>query len=353
MGSPNIASDRVPPDIASSSFLLDHLPSAHRFLLRGHAEQIHAAIEQLNEKDPYGKACCWLGVRDAPAFGMEQLVQRIAQHDLGQMPELSGYEWWLQVRKAHTGIDFHHDTNWNDAMHDDNEDGRSGTRLTFPLFSSVTYLSDVGGPTVLLVPSNLSSSSISPLNVDPAEYGGLLNRTLETEAATILVSYPEWGKHLRFRGNLYHGVLDAVARPPAARRAPRSVGGHRGPPPAEETRMTLVVTYWEKPYRHIQRFPRESFLRRLSKQACIRVLPPARGLAKSGSHMHARAARGSTHACMRGSLTEEPSPSPSPSPSPLTLTLTSHPHPCSNTHHRQDTAAVPCQLPDVQPAHPR
>jgi hypothetical protein len=223
-------------------WLLSHLTTPHRSELLMHVREIHEAINMLNGADRFGKACCWLGADDTPAFGLEQLVRQIVSHDLARAaaaPSISacdlrdvvGSEWWLQLRRPSQDIPFHHDTNWNDA-----EAGGSEP-LTFPSCSSVTYLSDVGGPTIVLSPSD---PSLRPWRVGAgAGYDALLNRTVHAASRhDAFVSYPAWGKHVRFRGNLYHGSLDELhAFTTRGERISRALLDHashaRGPLPAQ------------------------------------------------------------------------------------------------------------------------
>ena len=234
--------------------LLSQLSTAQRGELLALTRSTYDAIDALNAADAYGKACCWLSRDDAPQTALEQLVSVIGEHDIrasaalpGGSCDLSGvagYEWWLQIRPPASGQPFHHDTDWND------HDAGLSPSLSFSRCSSVTYLSDAGGPLVVLVPHD---AAIEPKRAHARhsdEYDRALNATLRAPHGAY-VSAPLFGKHVRFRGSLYHGVLEQHAA--AERHA--------------DDRIALVVAYWAAPLRRIHRFPREHFARQLSRHA--------------------------------------------------------------------------------------
>jgi hypothetical protein len=234
--------------------LLTSLTGAQRADLMQHVEETYAAIDTLNAADRYGKACCWMDMADQPAIGLEEVARSVVQHDMAHAGDecdldgVVGFEWWLQ-RRTRQDIPFHHDTNWNDA-----ESG-SSSDVRFPVCSSVLYLSDYGGPTVIIEPLE---RELMPDRV-PArperEYELLINRTVGAAArSNVYFSFPAWGKHVRFRGNLYHGVLDSLSPTPTE----VARGG---------TRTSLIVTYWRLPYQHIKRFPRQRFVDLLESHA--------------------------------------------------------------------------------------
>ena len=127
----------------------------------------------------------------------------IAEHDRAHVEApIAGIEWWIQSRPPHEGMPWHHDTNWND-----HESGLSDT-LAFSATSSVTYLSDAGGPLVVLVPHEPAREARPVVGARNSEaYEGLINTTMRTPHAGYVIM-PRFGKHVRFRGSLYHGVLE-------------------------------------------------------------------------------------------------------------------------------------------------
>lgn len=81
--------------------------------------------------------------------------------------------------------------------------------MVFPRVSTVTYLTPVGGPTVVLNMTTVDGNRHSP-----------------PVAAVGHLSYPVLGRHLMFDGRLVHGVLPV-------------------PPDVESgTRVTLLVNWW-------------------------------------------------------------------------------------------------------------
>ena len=230
----------TPIDVAD---LLHSATSAQRAELQMVSRQTYDALSYLDAQDPYGKACCWLPRGAAPATALEQLVLHIAEHDLQRarqgaacdLRDITGFEWWLQVRRPADGMPFHHDTNWADA-------DQGFADFSFAACSSATYLSDAGGPLVVLdgpnaVPSAGSAATGSDWR---SAYERQLNETIRASAhAGGHVFIPRFGKHVAFSGAAYHGVLDdAVLR--RADEQPQSGSGER---------MALVVAYWSQPMR--------------------------------------------------------------------------------------------------------
>jgi hypothetical protein len=101
------------------------------------------------------------------------------------------------------GTEFHYDK--DEAVASDQ------MRMVFPLVSTVSYLTSVGGPTVIL---NMTS-------VDGTHH-------VPPIAAVGHFSYPVGGRHTMFDGRMLHGVLPAPTDGPDS--------GH--------TRITLLVNWW-------------------------------------------------------------------------------------------------------------
>ena len=156
----------------------------------------------------------WIGCGDAPRCDLERLALAVfAAHTRGVEYDASrsGAEFWAQVRAdghAQEAVQFH----WDVDEHCCDELGVN----VQPHLSTVTYLTDVGAPTVVLgVPA--------PRAVKDEEeaYGAI---------STAHVSWPRVGKHICFDGSLLHGTLPeakAAAAPAAA-----------GP------RVTFLVNVW-------------------------------------------------------------------------------------------------------------
>jgi len=142
--------------------------------------------------------------------------------------DVSGAEWWVQVRPATTpgeeaqpsagGIGWH----W-----DKDEELRTATGLfVHPHVSTVTYLSDAGAATVVLDSCADFASGTPPLDA-PIRRG--------------LASWPSAGKHLSFDGRHLHGVphelLQIPVLPPPGR--PAAVAEA-----ARGQRVTFLVNIW-------------------------------------------------------------------------------------------------------------
>ena len=169
----------------------------------------------------------WMPAGAEPRFGLERAAMETFEfHTRGcQFPlARSGAEWWVQIRRlaapAPAGptrredvgtpregpsIGFHWDMDL-EVMRD------HGLGL-HPHLSTVTYLSDVGGPTAVAAQRR------------PDEEAGV-----RLKPRALLLSYPCVGKHLAFDGRFVHG---APATPTPA--APGS---------GEPIRVTFLVNIW-------------------------------------------------------------------------------------------------------------
>lgn len=236
--------------MADGAWLLQHLTLPQRGDLIALTRATYAAIDMLNSKDEFGKACCWLARDAEPETVLEQLVHQIAMHDLSHptracdLTDVVGFEWWLQLRPPNAGMPFHHDTDWNDHQSGATEN------LSFASCSTVTSLTGFGGPLVVLAPHDASREAQAVRHTD--EYERLLNSTLRAGHAAH-ISLPAFGKHVRFRGGLYHGVLQ------------QPVIDSRG------DRIALVVAHWTRPMERVRRFPREALQQMLAKQGLART----------------------------------------------------------------------------------
>ena len=127
-------------------------------------------------------------------------------------PPGSGAEWWVQVRgtAAEAGkeesLGFHWDRDEEEAV------ATGGRTVTCPNFGTVTYLTAVGAPTVVVPVSPVKATGKHPFS-------------------SVYVSHPSPGKHIVFRGDALHGCP-----PEMMRKAPGGAGGY--------TRITLLVNVW-------------------------------------------------------------------------------------------------------------
>jgi hypothetical protein len=128
---------------------------------------------------------------DAPA---RLLFEQVIQHLRTFVPrahEIIGAEWWLRATTTDTGFPFHFD-----------RDEGIRTSIVSPDLATILYLSNAGGPTVILdaTPSRRSAPKAG-IAVDPRP-----------------------GRFAMFPGTLLHGVLPG--------------------PPSRWPRVTMLVNWW-------------------------------------------------------------------------------------------------------------
>jgi hypothetical protein len=160
-----------------------------------------------------------------PRCTLERLAKEIfmqhtaeAQYD----PTKSGAEWWVLCLHQIDDVGFHWDRDYGIELEEN--------RLVHPNLGTVTYLSDIGGPTVFLdmvgnIPSKL--------------YDGFPLRQCR-------VSYPRAGKHVTFDGHLLHGAPASLC-PKTSSDSDESDGSEstdEGSVPDSEARITFLVNIW-------------------------------------------------------------------------------------------------------------
>jgi Tfp pilus assembly protein FimT len=139
--------------------------------------------------------------RPPPRSAIEAAVHVLHDLDFGDAPTpVVGAEWWLQERRPAENIGYHYDK--------DEAYASEHMTMRFPEVSTVTYLSDSGGPTLIFNQTTPDGN----LEVPP----------LPVEA---VLAYPHPNKHLVFRGNLQHGVSGSLAEE------------------AQHTRRTLLINW--------------------------------------------------------------------------------------------------------------
>ena len=160
----------------------------------------------------------WLAAMAEPRCALERLARAIfARHTEGVVynPDLSGAEWWAQVRQGahkHEAIEFH----WDVDEHFCDLPGGGGVHV-HPHLSTVTYLSPVGAPTLIIdtaAPRDASAAAIAAV-YGPVSSGG--------------ISFPKLGKTIVFDGSRFHGAVPACSGEGA---------------PAGGTRVTFLVNIW-------------------------------------------------------------------------------------------------------------
>ena len=122
-------------------------------------------------------------------------------------PHLSGAEWWTQVVDSDNDIGFHWDRDYG-------QEQSTGENI-YPHLATVTYLTDKGGPTVILNKKGCSTSE--------ANHSG--------SADIVIISTPLLGKHIKFDGRLLHA-------------APSNLILKRKTETVKSTRITFLVNIW-------------------------------------------------------------------------------------------------------------
>ena len=127
----------------------------------------------------------------------------LTRYDRG---DIKGAEWWIQKRSGYEGIGFHYD---KDEAYASNH-----MTMSYPILSTITYLTDSGAPTLIVNQTSLDGNVEVP---EIPEHG--------------VLSFPKQGRHVIFRGDLNHGVAKTVSLDSV-----------------NDERITLLVNWWgEKP----------------------------------------------------------------------------------------------------------
>ena len=140
----------------------------------------------------------WLASDAVPRCSLEAFAREIYIHQTRRFPhrrneELSGAEWWVQVRrgdgrKAALGHKNPQDVSWH--WDKDEQLVDDGGPTVHPAVSTVTYITGMGAPTVVIP----------------------LGRRDDGCARSCFISYPTRGKHIVFDGRWLHGAPRSLAR---------------------------------------------------------------------------------------------------------------------------------------------
>ena len=154
------------------------------------------------------RATFWFDMNDTPRFALEEIVQQICKLDFPnesyKKHGIIGREWRSQVRQPNEDIVFHFDKDEGRATKD--------KIFKFPYIGTVTYLTECGGPTMVFDHRTTErNNSYSPKKPKDG-----------------FISMPAIGKHIKFDGELFHGVMGAM----------NSVT-------KENTRITFLINYWQ------------------------------------------------------------------------------------------------------------
>jgi len=137
----------------------------------------------------------WKPRNAEPKNFFERLADEIFDcHTEGKSFSSGGIEWWVQIRGKNTkygnSLGFHWDEDYQD--YDENSASSVKKPKRTPHIATVTYLSDWGAPTVVLNRGPLTPAEIEEDDCLDIDEG--------------FVSFPQFGKHVAFRGDLLHGV---------------------------------------------------------------------------------------------------------------------------------------------------
>lgn len=146
-------------------------------------------------------------------------------------PTTSGAEWWTQVVDDQDDIGFHWDRDYG-------HEGSTGENL-YPHLATVTYLTNRGGPTVIL-------NKIGCLYSQDCHSG---------PASDIVVSKPVLGKHIKFDGRLLHAAPSNLISSEAPNESDEKSGKNPGivqfrsvekyaDTLIESKRVTFLVNIW-------------------------------------------------------------------------------------------------------------
>jgi len=225
------------------------------------ARQECIRLHAIDESTEILDASFWFLATESPRCLLEAIAQVVFEsHTDGIVfdPANSGAEWWFQVKEtqgtktsrgtvegaAATAGDKKcpHDYSAGEEIpfHFDKDEvlaACSGLYI-YPQLSTVTYLTDEGGATLVCPLTRAADGHLDAVD----EKGSDKERDLA--APWLIVSHPVEGKHLVFDGRHLHGVPDSLKRLPVT-------GGGEGNP-----RITLLVNVWlnHSPF-GIERFP--------------------------------------------------------------------------------------------------
>ncbi|KAL1519695.1 hypothetical protein AB1Y20_023205 [Prymnesium parvum] len=173
-------------------------------------------------------ATFWIGADATPQTDLERLALQIFEFHAANAlfdRSSSGAEWWTQCISASDDIAMHWDRDY-DLQADQGI-------LLHPHLATVTYLTDVGGPTLVL-------DRVSPLMQDETPCGPISRATASFPKESITrpdlqPAYFPWaivGRHLSFDGRLLHGAPSELMQP-----AGKAAAG-------SARRVTFLVNVW-------------------------------------------------------------------------------------------------------------
>ena len=140
----------------------------------------------------------WNSKDNEPKTLIEYIAKSISLKDYpnGFPDNYVGFEWWVQTRDKKENITFHYDK-------DEALTSLKGIYI-YPIKSTITYLTDIGGPTAIFNDEKYNNGYLS---------------------------FPKENKHVIFDGHLFHGVIGPL--------------GKSGPKKGN-LRITFLINYWYK-----------------------------------------------------------------------------------------------------------
>ena len=181
--------------------------------VQSYLDTLHGPIDVLQEQclRLYNKGSFWLAASSNGNSIVENVVSQIFAYHVPndfRYSDKAGAEFWVQVREQtkHDSLPFHFDK--DEALFS------AKGLMRNPDIATVTYLSQGAAPPTVIF-------ALTPEDVD-----------IETDKCfrtpkNAFVCFPKRGKHLAFRGNMYHGVL-----------------GRMQSQKSSEPRVTLLVNIW-------------------------------------------------------------------------------------------------------------
>ena len=115
-----------------------------------HAQRV-AQLEREGDAYTFGKRTTfWLPLRDTPLSPIEAAIHQLFELGFGREPQrtrddatfIAGAEWWVQQQRPRESIGYHYDK--DEAL------ASAEMTMRFPEVSTVTYLRERGGPTMVL-----------------------------------------------------------------------------------------------------------------------------------------------------------------------------------------------------------
>ena len=144
-----------------------------------------------------------------PRFAVEKAVLEVKKilFPNGEDKELGivGAKYWIQRRSQTDRVGFHYDK--DEAMASDQ------SIMRFPVYGTISYLGDIGAPTVLYKQTVVRNGNVEVPRVPSVTW----------------VVQPRRNRFVIQRGDLHHGADPALAAQPV--------------PPGQQ-RLTLVITWW-------------------------------------------------------------------------------------------------------------